>query len=335
MNENKMNATPRKTDAPQSARVQKDASIPMFLCLVSMAVSLVALIINAFVYPFGNGLLAPAIIEILAIAFPCYLVLLSIYPNKSAADFLRTAGYRRIGARHIFFMLFAALFMMSASMIASVIFGGAYSMAKGFTLLGVFTAGEHEFSVSWPYLVLVYAALPALCEELLLRGMVFSQLKDSGFAAAAAVSAVMSGLIGFSLGGFIPAVVAAAVCCFVFYTTGSLWSCVIVKLLFNLYRLFWESNIAAYYTSTASKGLILVVMFVLLFLSAALFFGESARIYRQESQRAREGGQNNKTLSLGTFAEDVKGIIAYRPTLILLCSCGAIFIAAVIISYLT
>ena len=329
MNENKMNVT------PQQDRVQKDVSTLLFLCLVCMAVSLTALIINAFVYPFGSGLLAPAIIEILAVAFPCYLVLLSIYPNKSTAELLRTVGYRRIGARHIFFMMFAALFMISASMIVSVIFGGVYSMREGFTLLGVFTAGENEFSVSWPYLVLVYAVLPALCEELLLRGMVFSQLKDSGFAAAAAVSAVMSGLMGFSLGGFIPAVVAAAVSCFVFYTTGSLWSCVIVKLLFNLYRLFWESNISAYYTSTASKGLILVVMFVLLFLSGALFFGESARIYRQEAQRAREGGENRKTLSLGTFVEDIKAMIAHRPTLILLCSCGAIFIAAVIISYLT
>ncbi|MBQ2773606.1 MAG: CPBP family intramembrane metalloprotease [Clostridia bacterium] len=332
MNENKKKADIQKEDGMP---LHKEASIPLLLCLVCMSVALVALMINACVYPFGNGLLVPALVEILAVAFPCYLVLLSVYPGTAAVNFLRTVGYRKIGAHHVFFMLFSALFMISVSMIVSVIFGGVYSMRDGFTLLGVFTAGENEFSVSWPYLVLVYAVIPAFCEELLLRGMVFSQLKGIGFSAAAAVSAVMSGLIGFSLGGFIPAVVSALLCCFVLYTTGSLWSCVIVKLAFNLYRLFWERNLSAYYTSTASKALVLVVMFVLLFLSGVLFFGESARIYRQEAERASNGGGERKTLSLETFATDVKAMIAHRPTLILLCSCGAVFIAAVVIAYLT
>jgi len=308
----------------------REPAAPWLLCLVCMGLSLVACVINAFVYPFGDNLLAPVILELVAIVFPSYLILLTVYPRKTPIEQMRAIGFRRVEARYVFFLIFAALFMMSASMLVSIIFGGVYSSAEGLVLLGTFTAGENEFNVSWPYLVLAYALIPAVAEELLLRGVAMSQMDGMGFAARAAVSCVMSALVGFSLGGFIPSLVSALMLCFVFYTTRSLWACIGVHLIFNLYRLFWESNISAYYVSTSSRGLLLTVLVVVLLISGALFFGESAKIYRENT-----GGEQGKTLSLDTFKSDIKKIVSFRPTVIFSAVCAAVFVAASIIGYLS
>jgi len=322
--------------APTRLDVQpyKEAAIPVFLCLVCMAVACVAWIINKFVYPFGETLLAPVILELLAIVFPCYLVLLSIYPKKSAAEQMRSVGFHKISPRYVFFMLFAALFLMGSSMAVSIIFGGVYSFADGLTLLGTFVAGSNEYTNALPYLILAYVIVPAIAEELLLRGVILSQLDGVGFAAATAVSALASALLGFSLGGAVPAMFVACLMCFVFYTTGSVWACIIVRLIFNLYRLFLESNISAYYVSLSSRGLFLTVLLIIFLISGALFFGESARIYRESAASDDKENSKKKTLSFRTFTADIKRMALFGPTVALSIACAAIFLAVVVTEYI-
>ncbi len=338
-------------------RAYKDPAIPMFLCLVCMVTSLVACLINAFVYPFGDNLLAPLILELLAIVFPCYLVLMVIYPKYTPAQQMRAVGFRVVGIRYIFFLIFAALFMMSVSVTVAIIFGGVDSAADGYSVLGTFWAGKNDFNVTWPYLILVYALVPAMAEELLLRGLVMTELSRVGFAARAAVSAVLSAMLGFSLGGAIPAMAAAIMSCFVLYTTGSLWACILVSFAFKLYRLFLETNIAQYYLSMPDRTLLLIVLFGALLIFGALFFSESSRLYRERAERlscgeadGEKGGKNGtnsaeavekneksgesgEELSFGTFKADIKETVSYTPTLIMLCVSAAIFLAVVLINY--
>ena len=309
------------------------AALPLFLCLACMTVCLAACLIDAFVHPLGSGLLAPVIVELLAIALPCYLALMAVYPQRSATRTAQALGFRAIKAKYIFFIIFSALFMMSASMLISILLGGVSSAAEGLTLLGTFTAGQNEFSVSWPYLVLVYAVVPALAEEVLLRGIVFSELRGVGFAARATVSAVMSALIGFSLGGAIPAIFVSLCVSFVLYTTESLWACVAVHFLFNLYRLYIEGNVAAYYESTSSSLLILTVLCVALLIFGALFFAESSKLYRERAASVRSGERQGSSLSVDTLWQDLKQMLAEKHTIILLVLCAVIFIAATAVGY--
>jgi membrane protease YdiL (CAAX protease family) len=258
-------------------------------------------------------------------------MLLALHPEKSPAKQLDFMGFRSFSVKYVFFIVFSALFMMSASIVISMLFGGAESSAQGLTLLGTFTAGKNDHMASIPYLVLVYVLVPAFAEELLLRGMVFSNLRGLGFASAAVISACLSGLMSFSLGGFIPAAFAGLVSCFVLYTTGSLWACVIVRIAFNLYRLLLEVNICAYYVSAQSRELIVAVMLLAFLLFGALFFGECSKIFRERSEREA----SRESLSCGSFVSDIKRVAAYRPTVIMAISCAVIFAAVVLINYLT
>ena len=324
-----------RTDSSEASdRKYQEPAIPLFLCLVCMVIILIAAVINAFVYPFGNALLAPVILEVLAVIFPCYLVLLTMYPKKRGVDQFKSIGFCKFGARYIFFILFAALFLMAAQTLISILFGGVYSAAEGLTLLGVFTAGNNDYTSSIPYLILVYAVIPAVAEELLLRGMIFSQLKGVGFAAASAISAILSGFFGFSLGGFLPTLFSALVMCFVLHTTGSLWACMSVHLLFNLYRLLVGVNVSAYYVSSASRGLLLVVILGAVLIFGALFFGESAKVYREDAERVTSGEGQSRSLALGRFIPDIKKTASYRPSVVLFALCAVIFAAVTAIGYL-
>lgn len=333
----KVKADGAVTDAvsEKDPEAYQEPAIPLFLCLVCMAIILVVTVIDAFVYPFGNALLAPVILEVLAIVFPCYLILLTVYPKKSVTDQFKCIGFCKISVRYMFFILFSALFLMVAETLISVIFGGVYSAADGLTLLGVFTAGDGDYTSTVPYLILAYAVVPAVAEELLLRGMVFSQLKGIGFAAASVISALLSGFLGFSAGGFLPAVFSALVLCFVLYTTGSLWACMIVHLLFNVYRLLLEVNISAYYVASASRGLLLVVMFAAVLIFGALFFGESAKVYRENAEQVENGEIESRSLALRQFIPDIKKTVSYRTSVLLFAMCAVIFIAVTVIGYLT
>lgn len=331
------NAAALTEDKPSKKKPEayEESAIPLFLCLVCMGITLTAVLINTFAVDFGKELLAPVILELVAIVLPCYLMLLTLYPKKTAKEQFGAVGFRTVGVRYIFFILFSALFMMSASMVVSVLFGGVYSAAEGVTLLGTFTAGENDYTVAIPYLILAYALIPAVAEEFLLRGMVFSQLGGLGFAAAAVISAVLSGLMSFSLGGFIPAMFAAIMSCFVLYTTGSLWACMIVRFAFNVYRLFLEVNMSAYYISSSSRGLILVVIFGAFIVCGVLFFGESAKIYREKAEKVASGENEASSLCFKTFVSDIKKTVSYRPTDIMAIACALIFCAVALINYLT
>ena len=337
---NKKGATVSDPEQPRadekiSGVAYEEPAIPVFLCLVCMSAVLIAALINAFVYSFESALLAPVILEIVAIVFPCYLILLTVHSQKTTAEQFKAVGFHAFGVRYIFFILFGALFMMSASAVISILFGGVYSFADGLTLLGTFTAGSNDYTASIPYLILAYALIPAIAEEFLLRGMVFSSLRGMGFAAAAVISAVLSGLVSFSLGGFIPAAFIGLVACFVLYTTGSLWACMIVRFIFNLYRLFLEVNISAYFVSSSSRELLIVVMLAALLIFGALFFGECARLYKEKADRAKSGESEHSTLALRGFVPDIKKTVAYRPTAIMAICCAAVFAAVVIVNYLS
>ena len=110
---------------------------------------------------------------------------------------------------------------------------------------------------------------------------------------------------------------------------------VIVRLLFNLYRLFFEVNVSAYYVSSTSRGLLLVVIFASVLLFGALFFGECARLYRDKAERVTSGEEKTRSFELCRVASDIKRTVSYRPSIILFAVCAAIFAAVTVIGYLT
>ncbi len=330
----------KKTKAEKAPRTKavpiNEPALPMLLCAVSFSICLITLIIDKFIYPVGNELLAPVILQLVALIIPAYLVLMLSAENRPLSEQLRSVGFKALRSEYVFFVIFASIFAICASLALTLMFGGTYDAEQGITLLGVFTAGKNEYTVSIPYLVLTYALIPALSEEFLFRGVLFSGLKRVSFPFAAFISTVIYTLFGFSLGGLIPSVFVGILTVFVLYTTGSLWFCIILHFLYNLYRLFLESNIAAYFLSSQDNILLLITAALMLALSSLLFFSESAKIYRARAEKIVRGDLKSarKAEGVGAIPENLRASLAYMPTLIFSLICLAIFIATVTVNYM-
>lgn len=322
---------PKKPAAPIS-----EPLLPLIVCTVTFAISLLALIIDRFVFSFSQELLAPVILQLIALILPAYLSMMITSGNKSAGVQFKEIGFHKIRADHIFLMIFTALFTMCASLALTLMLGGATDASRGITLLGTFTAGVNEYTVSYPYLILTYVLIPAIAEELLFRGVIFSHLERISFPLAATVSCVMSALYGFSLGGLIPTLFTAAMLTFVLYTTGSIIPCIIVHLLVNLYKLFLEANIASYFLSSQNDFLLFITVSGALLISALLFFSESVRLFRARAQKIARGEEKSakKSEKLPSLASHIRSTLAYKPSLILTVVCCVIFASAVVINYL-
>ena len=330
-------------DAPSQKGSKKKAvmpitepALPLLLCLICFAISLITLIIDRFFYSFGNQLLAPIIISAVALIIPSYLAIMVSSDNKSNAKRLSELGCKRVKADHIFFLIFASLFMMSASLMLNLALGGAEEASRGITLFGTFIAGENDFSSSYPYLILTYALIPAIAEELLFRGVMFSRLSRVSFLFSATVSTLLYSLFVFSLGGIRTSIFVGILMVFVLYTTGSIFGCMIVHFIYNLYRLFLEANVCAYFVSQSNRLLLFLTVSLALLITAILFFSECLRIYRKRARDIKEKREKSaaKSEGLKSIISSVRSTLAYTPSLVFTIVIATVFVAIVVINYL-
>ena len=326
-----------KTDAPAkrtSVTPEASAFAPLLLCGICMLLGLVAVIIDKFIFPFSHEILSPLLCQVLILILPTYLYVLATAPSRSLSKGIRVTGAIVMKAEHIFFLIFAAMFAICSSFALDVLVGGIYVTADGFTLLGILTAGDGEHSVSAAYLILCYAIIPAFAEEVFFRGIVFKEFESKGFAFAVIISSLIYAVFAYSPGQIPSAFAFGVILSIALCVTGSLSACILIHLLFNLYGLFLQPNLSQYFLSSQSNALLVIVLLLALTASAALFFGELARIYRR---RASEGEASHQRRSVGSteLIETVRGYLSHKPTLAVSIFCVLIYAATFVIRILT
>jgi membrane protease YdiL (CAAX protease family) len=312
-----------------------EAFLPILLSALCMLVALMSLIIDRFIFPFGSELLSPAIAQIVILLLPSYLYLLLTKPHKSLFNQMTDIGMGRIKADGVFLIIFATAFMISSSLLLNILFGGVYSAAEGFSILGGFIAGKNEYTVSYPYLIAVYAIIPALCEEFIFRGIIFSELARVNEPFAAVMSSIISACFAFTLGGIPAAILCGVTYCFVLHTTHSLQACMIIHFLFNLFGIFCGTNIYGYFLSSQNNTLLITVLIIAWLISCSLFFGELCKIYRKRSVyiSKSEAKTSLPEVKPHKLLEEIRNAVLFKPTFIILLVFVAIYITTMIILF--
>ena len=325
----------RKISSFLKTAVTKEGFLPVFLITVCLFIALLTQIADTFIYPFGKDLLSPMISQLIILLIPLYLCMTVVFPQKSPVYMLRALGCRKLRAEHVFFIIFSAFFMISTSLVINLIFGGVYRTGEGFTLLGSFTAGAGEATATYPYLVIVYAAVPAFVEEILFRGFVCKGFSGRGEFVAIFVSTAISSLFAFSLAGLPAAIFCGLIYCLVRHVTKTLWSCMIVHFVFNLYALFLQTNVSKYFLSSQNRFLLIAVVIAVWLVSCVLFFSEGAKIFKNRAEEIKRG---EATSSLPDFSwkllwKNLKEIFSYRPVMVCSIISGVLFVAITAIGY--
>lgn len=327
----------RKLSVRFKNAMENETFLPMLLVTVCMILALIAKITDSFIYQFSGELLSPMIAQMIILIIPLWLALTVAFPQRSPIYMLSSLGCRKISAEHVFLIIFSSLFMITTSLIINLTVGGVYPISEGFTLLASFTAGAGEYTTTYPYLVIVYAAVPAFVEEVLFRGFIFKGFSRRGEFVSIAVSTAISSFFAFTLAGLPAAIFCGLAYCFIRHITGSLWSCMIVHFVFNLYALFLQTNLAKYFLSAQNTILLIIVVAIVWLASGVFFFTEGAKIFKQRSDKIKEGEAVSSLpdFSFKRLGKNLKEIFTYRPVMICSIISGVCFVAVTVIGIFT
>lgn len=210
-----------------------------------------------------------------------------IFCKLRGATFTERLRLRLPRPSHILLVVAALIALISGTLLISIYTGGIKTLDQGFTLYDTFAAGGGTDFSEVAYLILAYAALPAICEEFIYRGILCATLEERGLLPAIIYSALSFGMLHFELSHLPVYIFAGLLLCALMYATRSLIATAIVHFAFNLFGLFGQPALTQFYLYTGSTELFSFLLMVIFLLSAVLFCGEAGRIYRGYARTAQ------------------------------------------------
>ena len=183
-------------------------------------------------------------------------------------------------------LMVAALFLIVfGNVLISLVFAGTGSLEEGFTLYNTFVSRNSGGFFSTLFLILAYAVVPAACEEILFRAILSREYERDNIVCGIAVSSLFFGLIHFDLYMLPVYIFSGVILALTMYATGSVIASIAVHVAFNVFGLFGQPYLNAFYTITGgTDGLFIFVLCMLTILSAALFCTFASKSYRKRAR---------------------------------------------------
>ena len=223
----------------------------------------------------------------------------------------------------------ASILMMSGGIILSMLFGSLDDLSNNFSLYNTFVSKDDGTIPVKLYLILAYAALPAVCEEFVFRGILCYEYEKGGVSRAIILSSLFFGLLHFNVRNLPVYLFAGAILALVMYATRSLIGAVICHFLYNLFGLFGQPYIATFYKIASSTELFFIILGILFFASGTLFSFEAARLYKSYTRNAVSADYRKPEIrGLENIKNSYLNILA-KPSAI---ACFVLYIIVVIIS---
>lgn len=250
---------------------------PVFLLvLVIYLLLLGSRLIDTLLIDRGNTYLIVVLLQLLIFMVPALL-----YIRLQKISFRRDLRLHAIRLDHFFLLISAMVLLITGGLLLGMLTGGLSSSYGGYMLYDTFRSHADGTVTGVIYLILAYAALPAVCEELVFRGILCKTFeKKSGVLCAAVISALFFALLHFNFAQLPVYFYAGLMLCLVMYITRSLLGSLLVHFIYNLYCVFWQSGFAGFYRTADSLGLLVTILLCAFLLAALLFCFEASRIYR-------------------------------------------------------
>ncbi len=261
----------------------------LLLVLGNFVLLLLSRLLDVLLLDRDNEYLAVVLLQILIFVIPGYLFLR--FRGKRYAKRLRL---RSPGFDHILLIISAAGALITGCFLLSVLMG-TLSAGQSFVLYDTFTSRHDGTMMGILYLVLAYAVLPAMCEEIIFRGILCAEFEGRGVACAVAVSSILFSMLHFNLPAMPVYLFAGVILALVLYATRSVFCAIIVHFLYNLFCLFGQSGFADFYVTQSATTLFLILMIAAFLLCLAVFFGESSRLYRSYAKHGASDAYRSAT----------------------------------------
>lgn len=296
---------------------------PTVVVLASYILLLLSKLIDVTIINRDNEYLSVVILQMMIFLIPA-----AVWCRFSGEKYVRRLRLAPIGATSIPLIIAASVLMISGGVLISLLFGGLEALSENFSLYGTFISKDDGTAPVKLYLILAYAALPAICEEFLFRGILCHEYDRGGALRPILISSLFFGMLHFDIRNLPVYIFSGVILAMTMYATRSLFASVITHFLYNIFGLFGQPYMNTFYNITSSTKLF-VFIFVMLFLaSAAIFCSQASRLYKKYFISARPA--NYRKPELKGF-ENIKNSyleVLTKPSAI---ACYALYIIAVIV----
>ena len=169
--------------------------------------------------------------------------------------------------------------MITGSLLLEILTGGISSLVGSFSLYSTFVAKTSGGGGRVVGILLAYALLPAVFEELIFRGVLVTEYEKFGAGVSIGISALFFALLHFSLPLFPSYFFVGVLLACSLYTTRSLLAPMLLHLGYNLFCLLGQPYLSAFYVNAGSNEIFLFCLVCLFLLFSAFAAGEARKIY--------------------------------------------------------
>ena len=269
---------PVKSDGTIAPAVKRPASVntrkyvrpavchgpAILVCIVMVLFIIAQFLLKTEAFTQQNPYIALVVVQFIVFILPCAFI--SAFGNRKMNGGLSQYNFRLFSPKLLGFIF---------SSLAVMLFGNMVIKYLGYMLFGAVGSStviyEHDNIFA---LIAATVLVPAITEEILLRGVVFTEYEKRGVGPVGAVagSAVMFAFIHFDFKDFIPYLFAGIILAVVLHVTRSLLAPIIVHLLNNTICLFTDTFLKRVSKESISSFFVFFLLTVLLLLSLFAFF---------------------------------------------------------------
>lgn len=299
---------------------------PTVLVLVTYLLLLLSKVIDLTLLNRENEYYSIVILQMMIFLLPG-----AIWCRFSGEKYLSALRLRMIKLDSLPIILSAAFLMASGGLLLGVLFGGTESLAGSFSLYDTFISKDNGTVPNTIYLVLAYAVLPAIGEEFVYRGILCHEYERGGVLRAILASSLFFGLLHFNLKHLPIYLFAGLILAMTLYATRSLLGAILAHFLYNIFGLFGQPYMNNLYHITGSSSFFLFLVGAIFLVSAAVFCGEAARLYRLYLYKAYPADYRKPEIKETAARRAAYLDVIRHPSAI---ACFAVYILALILSFL-
>ncbi len=256
----------------------------VLVCFV-FVLALACAVLDRFWLHRSDEFLGTLIFEIAIFLIPLF-VYFTLTRMGRAEKLTHELNISKISYKIIFFPLVCCVLLISGTLLLDMLFFGIYDITDRFSLYGQFTANGDGSLLSHIYMILTFAIIPSVFEEIVFRRLLTRRLAGEGIFISVFVSALFYALTPMSPRLLPSFFFSGIIYCLIFILTGSLVTSCATHILFNLYCIYLRTNIANYFVSS-SDVYILVILSLVVFLIFAIIFCKM--VYKMLIAHAKSG----------------------------------------------
>ncbi len=264
---------PTKEDMTEISRV-RTLHLPPALVLCSFLFLILARLVDTALLKRGSAMIGAVLLQILIFVVPSVL-----YSALRGEKFTKRIRLTPPKLSHLWFCFCILAVMITGSMLTSILTGGIDSLSGGFVLYNTFSAQSSGDFFGVAALVIAYALVPAFCEELVFRAYLCAEYEHLGVAISITASSLFFAMLHFSFPLLLTYLFLGALLAAVLYATRSFFAVFALHFCYNLFCLFGQPYLSAFYVHAGTNDIFLFCIVTLFLLFAAFAAGEARKIY--------------------------------------------------------